>query len=348
MNHPILREAEVAFLRAVGDYPPGEAPGISGVTIYRDGWTRHRNAVGYSVRLLDDRTIAWQASLLDFQSRPPLLRSIEMLRPALAAVWDRVREEFRRAYGGDTQRETMAEGWRRLVDGNPDLIETTPARRWPVTPPDLRPGLVNPVERIPPPPLPNAYAEALRLQEQMYRDIRDIILYGAVDFRGPPPLNSAEAQERYRLRGCACPACDPSPEAAERRWLAAERAYEVESERQQRRIAADARSIALMEDWLTPEQLAEWRETQSFPVTSPSGNRYRIMAGYSFNVCPFDRDGNAKPALCFAPVGISAMGDIMLAQKIALETDEEAALKVANVERGRGVFPGGLAAWLGP
>jgi hypothetical protein len=34
--------------------------------------------------------------------------------------------------------------------------------------------------------------------------------------------------------------------------------------------------------------------------------------------------------LCFAPVGPLVKGDVMLAQKIALETDEQSALAAAN------------------
>jgi hypothetical protein len=34
--------------------------------------------------------------------------------------------------------------------------------------------------------------------------------------------------------------------------------------------------------------------------------------------------------VCFAPVGALVQGDVMLAQKIALETDEQSALTVAT------------------
>jgi hypothetical protein len=43
-------------------------------------------------------------------------------------------------------------------------------------------------------------------------------------------------------------------------------------------------------------------------------------------------DGAGRPCVgwCFAPKGSLAAGDVMLAQKIALETDERSALTVAN------------------
>jgi hypothetical protein len=48
------------------------------------------------------------------------------------------------------------------------------------------------------------------------------------------------------------------------------------------------------------------------------------------NVHEIDEAGRVKLGLCFAPEGSLAMGDVMLAQKIALETFERRALAVAN------------------
>jgi hypothetical protein len=46
--------------------------------------------------------------------------------------------------------------------------------------------------------------------------------------------------------------------------------------------------------------------------------------------------GTGRPRVaiwCFGPVGHLPLGDVMLAQKLALETDEQAALAVANRSR---------------
>ena len=43
-----------------------------------------------------------------------------------------------------------------------------------------------------------------------------------------------------------------------------------------------------------------------------------------------DEAGNSKMGWCFVPKGYLVAGDVMLAQKIALETDELAALAVAR------------------
>jgi hypothetical protein len=48
------------------------------------------------------------------------------------------------------------------------------------------------------------------------------------------------------------------------------------------------------------------------------------------NVHEIDEAGRVKLGLCFAPKGSLVMGDVMLAQKIALETFERRALAVAN------------------
>jgi hypothetical protein len=55
-----------------------------------------------------------------------------------------------------------------------------------------------------------------------------------------------------------------------------------------------------------------------------------FMRGKMMNVHEVDRAGNIVARLCFAPKGDLPMGDILLAQKIALETMERDALKMAR------------------
>jgi len=47
------------------------------------------------------------------------------------------------------------------------------------------------------------------------------------------------------------------------------------------------------------------------------------------NVYELDKKGRPFRGWCFAPKGFLPAGDVMLAQKIALETDEGGAMKVA-------------------
>jgi hypothetical protein len=98
-----------------------------------------------------------------------------------------------------------------------------------------------------------------------------------------------------------------------------------------RRQHAQLRAMALLKDWLSPAQRQQYEREHHFDVIgSISGRRYRIHHGTQFNVEELDTDGCGVAALCFAPEGPLAVGDVMLAQKIALETNELAAIGVAN------------------
>ena len=96
---------------------------------------------------------------------------------------------------------------------------------------------------------------------------------------------------------------------------------------------AEARGLQLLKEWLSPAQLEQYERVGSFEVTgSHSRKRYRIRPGLSYNVDELDADGREVMRYCFVPEGSLVLGDQMLAQKVALETDEKAALKVANRE----------------
>ncbi|MGY3393419.1 hypothetical protein ACVWW6_006010 [Bradyrhizobium sp. USDA 3311] len=97
------------------------------------------------------------------------------------------------------------------------------------------------------------------------------------------------------------------------------------------RKAAEERGEKLLREWLTPEQLAQYDARGDFEVRGEaSGRRYRIVRGASFNVLELDSKGRIGARICFMPEGDLVFGDMMLAQKIALETNERAALDVAN------------------
>ena len=93
----------------------------------------------------------------------------------------------------------------------------------------------------------------------------------------------------------------------------------------------EARGVRLLKEWLPPEQFAQYDAKSYFEVTGcHSGKRYRISHGISMNVHEIDGAGRPRVGWCFAPRGHLAAGDVMLAQKIALETDECGALALAN------------------
>ena len=96
-------------------------------------------------------------------------------------------------------------------------------------------------------------------------------------------------------------------------------------------MESNARGLALLKNWLSPPQLQSYEKHQYFDVTgSDSGVIYRIHHGKQANIEQLDGTGKAVCAWCFVPEGDLVPGDVMLAQKIALETDERGALAVAN------------------
>src|SRR6195256_2219392 len=93
----------------------------------------------------------------------------------------------------------------------------------------------------------------------------------------------------------------------------------------------EARGLELLKEWLSPEQFARYDANSYFEVTGcHSGKRYRISHGTAMNIHELDGAGRPRFGWCFTPKGYLVAGDVMLAQKIALETDERAALAVAN------------------
>jgi hypothetical protein len=95
--------------------------------------------------------------------------------------------------------------------------------------------------------------------------------------------------------------------------------------------AAEDRALVLLKQWLSPAQLAQYQKCVHFEVTGcHSSKRYRIRQTHQMNVDELDENGARTVSWCFGPEGELPIGDVMLAQKIALETDELAALAVAN------------------
>lgn len=93
----------------------------------------------------------------------------------------------------------------------------------------------------------------------------------------------------------------------------------------------EARGLKLMKEWLSDEQLAQYDKHNYFDVTGcHSGKRYRIRHGTGANVYELDAAGRPRAGWCFVPKDYLVAGDVMLAQKIALETDERGTLAVAN------------------
>jgi len=98
-----------------------------------------------------------------------------------------------------------------------------------------------------------------------------------------------------------------------------------------KRLLADERARALLREWLSPAQIAQYDRDGHFEVTGcHSGRRYRIRAAQNMNIDQLDASGVRTGVWCVGPAAYLPVADIMLTQKLALETDERAALAVAN------------------
>jgi hypothetical protein len=106
---------------------------------------------------------------------------------------------------------------------------------------------------------------------------------------------------------------------------------EVVDRRLQRRLAqAERRGMELLVENLSGRQREQYQAFAYFDVTgSDTGRRYRIFHGRSGNVRELGPNDRLERGKCFLPQGDLVAGDCMLAQKIALENRELAALKVA-------------------
>jgi hypothetical protein len=86
-----------------------------------------------------------------------------------------------------------------------------------------------------------------------------------------------------------------------------------------------------LRNWLSEAQRAQFDAQGCFEVVGgKTAKRYRIQHGAFMNILELDGDGHPKTGWCFAPRGSLVPCDVMLAQKLALEADELAALSVAN------------------
>jgi hypothetical protein len=94
---------------------------------------------------------------------------------------------------------------------------------------------------------------------------------------------------------------------------------------------AEARAVQLLARNLTRAQRERYETCRYFDVIGgDTGARYRIRHGYQMNVELLDREGRRSQIWCFVPKHGLPAGDIMLAQKIALELFEPEAIRVAK------------------
>jgi hypothetical protein len=94
---------------------------------------------------------------------------------------------------------------------------------------------------------------------------------------------------------------------------------------------AQERGITLLKEHLAPAQRLQYEKYGFFDVIGGrTGKRYRIRHGRQMNIEQLDRAGRRVCGWCFYPQGNLVAGDVMLAQKVALELFEIDALRIAN------------------
>jgi hypothetical protein len=94
---------------------------------------------------------------------------------------------------------------------------------------------------------------------------------------------------------------------------------------------AQERGLQLLKENLTVTQRRQYEKHGYFDVTGgKTGKRYRIRHGRQMNIEQLDRNGRRVCGWCFFPQGSLVSGDVMLAQKAALELFEADALRIAN------------------
>ena len=106
-------------------------------------------------------------------------------------------------------------------------------------------------------------------------------------------------------------------------------------------LGAEARGTRLLKNNLSAAQLQQFKQHRHFDVIGgQTGKRYRIRPGTSLNIDECDAEGRKVTSWCFVPEGHLATGDVMLAQKFALELFEDDTLAIAGGLRGpsRGSF----------
>ena len=117
--------------------------------------------------------------------------------------------------------------------------------------------------------------------------------------------------------------------SAEATWLATQFLRPSRKDYQLPDEAAEAKAKVLLERALTPQQRRDLLAERYFYV---KGKRftYLIREGHSSNVDQLDAAGLVICRLCALPLGRVPVYDVMLAQKLWIETDENMFLKKAE------------------
>lgn len=153
-----------------------------------------------------------------------------------------------------------------------------------------------------------------------------------------PELTEEERAEQRRIAQERRVTRERERQQHRQRQLEREREYREQQEAARAlREQAQARSLELLRLVLTDEEYGRYEGGNVIEITGSAGGRYRIrQVGYEGNVEQIDEEGEAIMRLCAHPQmhvagGRLPQGDAWVGQVLAIKTDEENFLSVANV-----------------
>lgn len=95
-------------------------------------------------------------------------------------------------------------------------------------------------------------------------------------------------------------------------------------------VSAHRRGMRLLLENLTPQQRRTFERRRYFIVRGgDTGRYYRVREGRQLNIDELDGFNRTACVWCFHPADALVLGDVLLAQKVALETFEDEALRIA-------------------
>jgi hypothetical protein len=98
-----------------------------------------------------------------------------------------------------------------------------------------------------------------------------------------------------------------------------------------RPMTPEQRGVALLLVNLTPRQRRQYVRDRHFDVIGgASGTHYRLWHSFQQNIEELDQDGRRRWIWCVHPRETLVVGDVLLAQKTALELYEPEAIRIAH------------------
>ncbi len=104
-----------------------------------------------------------------------------------------------------------------------------------------------------------------------------------------------------------------------------------EAARRKKQRAASKRARELLRRFLTERQLADFDKHGHFFMQTPKGHRYKIGSARDHNVVRLNRRGKPMRVFCASIYGVRVpLEDVLLAQLLMLQADEDGFVRVAN------------------